>query len=147
MLLHVAAAYASDGVKYSARIVRLRTEEERSEWCGQHKRIEACTRFVALQLTAQTIESAGAWHVSASAQFIAMIGMQDMSRYAHEMNHVHDVESAIDSYLRDVETVSFPTRDACEDARAAALNRFEARVRSFVEASNLLRDQAAHPER
>ena len=76
-----------------------------------------------------------------------MIALQDVSRYGHELNHVHDVEIAIDSYLLDLGNASFTTREACEQARADLIDTFEARVRSFVEASNLRRDGNPHPER
>jgi hypothetical protein len=147
IVLHAASAYASERVQYSARIVRLRTEEERSEWCGKHKHIEACTRFAALQVTARSVGQDGAWRIDAKAQFIAMIGLQDMSRYGHEMNHVNDVQSALDSYLLDLQKVSFPTLESCEQARTDVVAEFEGRVRAFVEASNVLRDGAPHPER
>jgi hypothetical protein len=147
IVLHVATAYASDRVQYSARVYRLRTEEDRAEWCGPHKRIEACTRFVDPHVTASAVEENGAWRISANAQFIAMIALQDESRYGHEMNHVHDVESAIDAYLLDLRNISFPSREACEQARADLIEKFDARVRSFVEASNLRRDGNPHPDR
>jgi hypothetical protein len=98
-------------------------------------------------VTASAVEENGAWRISANAQFIAMIALQDESRYGHEMNHVHDVESAIDAYLLDLRNISFPSREACEQARADLIEKFDARVRSFVEASNLRRDGNPHPDR
>lgn len=147
IVLHVAAAHASERLQYEARIVLLRTDEDRTAWCGSHQRIEACTRFVAVQLAARAVEHEGVWHVATNATFIAYIGLKDRSRYGHEMIHVRDVESAIESYLADLERQSFASRKACEQVRVDAIDQFDGRVRSFVEASNLRRDGDPHPER
>jgi len=135
------------GVQYDVRVVRLATEGQRSEWCGPRQNIQTCTRFVAPELTATVGEQDGAWHLTASAHFIAFIGLRDTSRYGHEMNHVRDVEAAIDGYLLQLSGAAFGDREACERARAEALDGFQTRVRAFVEASNLERDGSRHPER
>jgi hypothetical protein len=135
------------GVQYEVRVVRLATDDERLEWCGPRQHIQACTRFAALELTATADEQDGAWRLKTRAHFIAFIGLRDTSRLGHEINHVRDVEDAINGYLLQLSGAAFGDREACERARAEALEGFEARVRAYVEASNLVRDGSPHPER
>ena len=147
IVLHCIAADASDRVRVEAPVVPLRTEQDRARWCGRQQRIDACTRIVGAQLTGEIIERDGRCRIAAAARFIAFIGLKDTSRYGHEMIHVRDIESSIESYIADLERVSFATREACERAHLEATNQFVSRVRAFAEASNLLRDGDPHPER
>ncbi len=148
IVLHAAIAFGEEAgqqrVRYSTRVMRIPNETARREWCGRPAHIRACTRIIAIELASTSTEDHGMWRVKATAGFIALIALLDTTRYGHELNHVRDIEMAIDSYIAEVEKSSFPTLAACEAARREASQKFKARVQAFADASNLERDGYSH---
>jgi hypothetical protein len=143
IVLHAAVSNAGDAtrqrVHYTTRVVRLHGEIARAEACGRPASIRACTHFIAPKLAAISTEDHGRWRIEATGSFIALVGLFDTRLFQHELNHVHDVELAIDSYIAKLERMSFPSVDACESARTEAAQEFTTRVRAFAEESNFRR--------
>ena len=145
VLLSVAPLSASDPaaqrVSFSTHVMRLTNEAERAEWCGgKVAAIRACTRIIATELEATPVRDQEMWRLRATAGFRGLIALLDCNLYQHEMNHVHDIERAIRSYVADLEAGVYPTREACEAARDEARSTFRDRVLTFARASVLDRD-------
>lgn len=108
-------------------------------WCRIEGNYDACTTFVAFRLEATCVEEPGVWRMMSSATYRPLIFLKNLTRLAHEQEHLEDIFESVDSHLAGLERLRFDTIGGCQDKVLLESAAFGKTMREFARRSNLAR--------
>lgn len=138
-----AAAGEANDVRVLPPLVRLvSSPAELRELCAAEGKYDACTRMIGYRLEAACSRAEGRWTIAAAATFQPYMFMQKLRFVAHENDHVQDIRRSIERHVAGLESLHFPSLDACEARVLRERTGFGSLMSAFALESNLSR----HPQ-
>ena len=139
ILLHCAAAFAAETVVQPPTAVLVSTLEKLHALCGPDGEFDACTRFVAYRLQATCLPQGASASINASVTFKPLIYLYNIRQLPHEQLHIDDIRGFAASYVAEIESLRFASREQCEAEALQAVGEFGTTMRQFAIRSNRLR--------
>jgi len=114
--------------------------------CAITSPVHACTTFERPILTTHCRKEEQ-WVLDATVQLEPTVILTRSSFFAHEMEHLRDIDDRLEAYLRTLVAPRFATRDQCLQTAGVAIYSFPATFERVKGESNLRLDHSRDPGR
>jgi len=132
ILSHVSLRAEEPKVVVSTRLIH--------SHCGiSNTHTNACTHFVAEQLSAECVARAGLWAMIARARYVTSIYVVDRTLLRHEYVHIQDMERDVSGYISTLEEQMYPSPEECGKAAMSSRLGLRSRMAQFALASQARR--------